>query len=332
MKLRLLFSFIVVISVAQKLNAKELVVYTSRKEHLVKDIFEQYTKETGVVIKYKTGKAAALIQTLKAEGKNTPADIFMTVDAGNLSFAASENLLTPITSKVLNKNVPRHLKDLKGRWYGLSKRARTIVYNTKKVKKAELKSYEDLASKKWKNRICLRTSKKVYNQSLVAMLIFEQGFDRARDIVGKWVNNTVEIFSNDTGVLKAVASGQCDVGIVNTYYYGRLIKKDGTLPIKLFWPNQNKSYGVHINVSGAGIVKNSHNKKEAQKFLEWLSGRSAQKSFAQVNLEYPVNAWVKNSPETISWGKFKENTSFNLTKAGHLQKDAIRLMQEVKYK
>lgn len=312
--------------------AEDVVVYTSRKEHLIKDIFKQYTKETGVKVTYKTGKAAALIQSIKAEGEKSPADVFMTVDAGNLWFAASEGLLEPISSSKLRKNIPFNLRDEKGRWFGLSVRARTIAFNPKKVAIGELSTYEGLADKKWKGRLCLRTSKKVYNQSLVAMLISELGESKAKAVVKGWVKNTVEIFPNDTAVLKAVAAGQCDVGIVNTYYFGRLIKKSPKLSLKLFWPNQDNSYGVHVNVSGAGVLKASKNKKEATKLIEWLASRKAQKSFAQINMEYPINSIFPESEVTKSWGSFKPNKSFNLSSAGKLQKDAIKLMREVKYK
>lgn len=312
--------------------AKDVVVYTSRKEHLIKDIFKQYTKETGVNVSYKTGKAAALIQSIKAEGDKSPADIFMTVDAGNLWFAGKEGLLESISSKELKQNIPFNLRDEKGRWFGLSVRARTIAYNPEKVKEGELTTYEGLADSKWKGRLCLRTSKKVYNQSLVAMLISELGAKKAKEVVKGWVKNTVEIFPNDTAVLKAVAAGQCDVGIVNTYYYGRLKKKSPELSLKLFWPNQNNSYGVHVNVSGAGVLKTSDNKKAAKKLLEWLASRNAQESFAQVNMEYPINSRYPESEITKSWGSFKPNKSFNLSSAGKLQKDAIKLMREVDYK
>lgn len=312
--------------------AEDVVVYTSRKEHLIKDIFKQYTEETGVKVTYKTGKAAALIQSIKAEGEKSPADVFMTVDAGNLWFAASEGLLEPISSSKLRKNIPFNLRDEKGRWFGLSVRARTIAFNPEKVAIGELSTYEGLADKKWKGRLCLRTSKKVYNQSLVAMLISELGESKAKAVVKGWVKNTVEIFPNDSAVLKAVAAGQCDVGIVNTYYFGRLMKKSPKLSLKLFWPNQDNSYGVHVNVSGAGVLKASKNKKEAKKLIEWLASRKAQKSFAQINMEYPINSIFPESEVTKSWGSFKPNKSFNLSSAGKLQKDAIKLMREVKYK
>jgi iron(III) transport system substrate-binding protein len=309
----------------------ELNVYTSRKEHLVKDVFAAYQKETGTKVNYKTGKAGELIQNIVSEGANSPADLFMTVDAGNLGYAASKNILFKINSKFLNKSIPPHLRDTENRWFALSLRARTIVVNSNKVKTTNNLTYEDLATKKWKGKLCLRTSKKVYNQSLVAMLISEHGRVKAKSIVKGWIDNTVEIFSNDTSALKAVASGRCDATIVNTYYFGRLQKKNSKIPLKIVWPNQ-KDYGVHVNVSGAGIVKTSKHKKEALKFLEWLASRKAQLSFAQVNMEYPIINGIKNDPLVDSWGTFKSNNSFNLSLASKLQKDAIKLMHEVGYK
>lgn len=315
----------------QTLAKVELNVYTSRKEHLVKDVFAAYQNETGIKVNYKTGKAGELIQNIISEGKSSPADIFMTVDAGNLGYAAEKNILHRTYSKYLNANIPKHLRDPENRWYALSLRARTIVVNKNKVKKSEMLTYEDLSLNKWKGRLCLRTSKKVYNQSLVAMLISIHGKDKAKKIVKGWVNNAAQIFSNDTSALKAVASGRCDATIVNTYYFGRLQKKNPKIPLEIRWPNQ-KSYGVHVNISGAGIVKTSKNKKEARVFLEWLASKKSQKTFAQVNMEYPVLKAVKNDPLVDSWGTFKANDTFNLSLAGSLQKDAIKLMHEVGYK
>ena len=313
-------------------TAKSLVVYTSRKEHLIKDIFQQYTKETGVEVKYKTGKSFALIESLKAEGSQSPADLFMTVDAGSLWFAGEQGLLTKVASKRLQTNIPSHLRDRNGQWFGLSVRARTVVYNSNRLKETELSTYENLANEKWKGRLCLRTSKKVYNQALVAMLIHELGAEKAREVVSGWVKNAVDIFSSDNAVLSAVASGRCDVGIVNSYYYGRLMKKSPKLPLKLFWPNQKGSYGVHINISGAGVLKASKKKGAAIKFLEWLSDKKAQRSFAQVNMEHTVHPSVKESEEVSAWGDFHPNTDFHLSDAGRLQKDAIKLMLEANYR
>ncbi len=313
------------------LLANELVVFTSRNEHLIKDIFQQYEKKTGVKINYRTGEPGALIQALKAGGENSSADILLTVDAGNLWFAKNEGLFRALDSEILNKTIPTHLKDPDNHWFGLSLRARTFVYNPNKIQTSELSTYEDLANPKWKGRLCLRTSKKVYNQSLVAMLIDQHGEEKTQQIVKGWVENAVDIFANDNAVMKAISAGQCDIGIVNTYYYGRLMQEDSKLPLKLFWPNQD-STGVHINVSGAGVLKQSKRPEEAQKFLEWLASSEAQNSFAAINMEYPVLSGTAWDPLVESWGKFKQNTSFQLSKAGVLQQDAIKLMHHVQYR
>ncbi|MGD8700856.1 MAG: extracellular solute-binding protein [Desulfosarcina sp.] len=310
--------------------AEELVVYSARKEHLIKPVFDRYTKETGVKIKYITDKAPVLLQRMKAEGDNTPADLLITVDAGNLWHAAKEGVLHPVYSEVLAANIPTHLRDPENRWFGLSLRARTIVYSTERVQPGELTTYEDLANSDWKGRLVLRTSKKVYNQSLVAMLMKEHGETKTSEVVEGWVDNlAAPPFSNDTKTMEAIIAGQGDVGIVNTYYYGRLAKKDPTIPIALYWPNQSTG-GVHVNVSGAGVVAASKNKAQAITFLEWLSTESAQQIFADTNMEYPVNPNVPINPAVASWGSFKQN-EINLANAGENQAAAIQLMDRSGY-
>ena len=311
--------------------SQQLVVYSARKEHLIKPVFERYTIETGVKIQYITDKAPVLFQRIKAEGNNTRADILITVDAGNLWHAAKAGVLQPVTSETLIANIPSYLRDPENQWFGLSLRARTIVYSTERVKPGELTTYEDLANPEWKGRLVLRTSKKVYNQSLVAMLIKEHGETKTSEIVKGWVNNlAAPPFSNDTRTMEAIIAGQGDVGIVNTYYFGRLAKKDPTIPIALYWPNQSAG-GVHVNVSGAGVVAASQNKPQAVAFLEWLSTESAQQIFADVNMEYPVNPNVPINPTVASWGSFKQN-EINLINAGENQATAILLMDRAGYK
>lgn len=315
--------------------AEEVTVYSARNEQLIKPLFDAYTRETGVTIKFITDKEGPLMARLKAEGKNTPADVLLTVDAGNLWQAADEGLLRPIKSKVLEANVPAYLRDPDGEWTGLSVRARTLVYNTRKLKPADLSTYEDLASPKWKGRLCLRTSKKVYNQSLVAMMITAYGEGKTQDIVTGWVNNlATSPFPDDTKAMEAVAAGQCDVTIVNTYYFGRLMDKNPNLPLAIFWPNQtlkNKAAGVHVNVSGAGVTKYAKNPAGAQKLIEWLSSDKAQNLFADVNMEFPVNPKVKPDPKVAAWGSFKPNL-INVKEAGSLQARAVKLMDRAGYK
>ncbi len=311
--------------------ADEIVVYTARKEHLVKPLFDAYTKKTGIKIKYITDKAAPLLARLQAEGKKSPADMLITVDAGNLWQAAEKGVLAPVKSDVLEKNIPEQLRDPQGRWFGLSVRARTIVYATDRVRTEELSTYEDLAAPRWKGRLCLRTSKKVYNQSLVAMMIARDGEKKTETVIRGWVNNLATApFSNDTRMMKAIAAGQCDVGIVNTYYYGRLMKKEPTLKLSLFWPNQN-GRGVHVNISGAGVTRYARNRQQAIKLLEWLSSVEAQKIFASLNMEYPANSAVSADDAVTAWGSFKQD-QLNIMKAGELQAKSVMLMDRAGYK
>lgn len=325
----LLFTTLLLTSV--QVFAEELVVYSARKEHLIKPLFEAYTKETGTKITYVTDKAGPLLQRLKAEDKNTRADLLVTVDAGNLWHAANEGMLQAITSNTLENNIPANLRDPNNQWFGLSLRARTIVYSTERVKPAELSSYAALGDAVWKNRLILRTSKKVYNQSLVAMLIAEHGEQKTTEIVESWVGNlAAPPFSSDTKVMEAILAGQGDVGIVNTYYFGRLLKKNPELKLALYWPNQ-ASTGVHVNVSGAGVTKYSKNPEAATKFIEWLSSEKAQSMFADANMEYPVNPKVESHEYVKAWGQFKASKQ-NLASAGALQTDAIKLMDRAGYR
>ena len=321
----------ILVTLAAPVLADEVVVYSARNEQLIKPLFDAYTKETGVRIKFITDKEGPLLQRLQAEGENTPADLLITVDAGNLWEAAREGSLKAVQSKVLTSNIPAHLRDPGNLWFGLSVRARTIFFNNQKIKPAELSTYEDLGSPKWKGRLCLRTSKKVYNQSLVAMMIAEHGEARAEQIVKSWVGNlATDPFPDDTKMLEAIAAGQCDVGIANTYYFGRLMEKKPDLPLGIFWPNQ-KGSGVHVNVSGAGLTKYAKHEKEAIRLLEWLASDKAQNLFADVNLEYPANQKIKWDPVVTAWGQFKQNP-VNHAKAGELQAAAVRLMDRAGYK
>jgi iron(III) transport system substrate-binding protein len=320
---------------AHAAQAEEVVVYSARNEQLIKPLFDAYSKETGVQIKFVTDKEGPLMARLKAEGRNTPADIFMTVDAGNLWQATQENLLKPVNSKLLEANIPEHLRDPGNEWFGLSVRARTLVYNRNKVKAGELSTYEDLASPNWKERLCLRTSKKVYNQSLVGMMMSEHGEAKTEQIVRGWVANlATDPFPDDTKAMEAVAAGLCDVTVVNTYYFGRLLEKKPNLTLAIFWPNQNlknKVAGVHVNISGAGVTRYAKHEGAAIKLLEWLSSEKAQNLYADVNLEYPANPKVKMDATVAAWGNFKPN-QINISQAGALQAKAVMLMDRAGYK
>ncbi len=313
----------------------EVVVYSARKEHLIKPLFDRYTEKTGVAIRYVTDSAGPLLARLVAEGEQSPADLLITVDAGNLWQAAEQGVLQAVESEQLTLNVPEHLRDAENRWFGLSVRARTIVYASDRVKPEQLSSYEALGDEAWRGRLCLRTAKKVYNQSLVATLIAAHGEQKAEQIVGRWVDNlALPPFSNDTKVMEAILANQCDLGLVNTYYFGRLKNKKPDAALALFWPNQSgegvEARGVHINISGAGVTRAADNAEGAQALLEWLASEQAQQIFATLNQELPVLSTVPASAEVQSWGEFRAD-DINVAEAGRLQADAIKLMDRAAY-
>jgi iron(III) transport system substrate-binding protein len=308
-----------------------ITVYSARVEHLISPLFDRYTEETGIQIRYITDNAGALIQRLKAEGSNTPADVLLTVDAGNLWQASREGLFQPLNSEAIEAHIPDHIRAENGDWTGLSVRARTLIYSTERVDPTELSTYEALMEPQWEGRVCLRTSRSVYNQSLVATMIHTLGEDKAESIVRGWVANlATDPFANDTATMEAVVAGQCDVAIVNTYYFGRLQRANPDIPLALFWPNQD-GRGVHINVSGGGITRHAKNPEGARALLEWLASEGAQYQFAEVNQEYPANPSVGVSEEVAAWGDFRAD-EINVEVAGRLQGDAIRLMDRARYR
>lgn len=305
--------------------ADEVVVYSSRIDELIKPVFEAYTAKTGVPVKFITDKEAPLMARLKAEGENTPADMLLTVDAGNLWQAEQMGILQPVTSPLIEANIPPQFRSSTGAWTGLSLRARTIFYSTDRVQPSELSTYEALADANWEGRLCLRTSKKVYNQSLTATLIETHGAEKTEEIVKGWVNNlATDVFADDTALLQAIDAGQCDVGITNTYYYGRLHQQQPDLKVKPYWPNQNDR-GVHVNLAGAGITKYAPHADAAQKLLEWMTTEEAQALFAGLNQEFPANPKVPASEEVQAWGSFKAD-AIPVEVAGKRQAEAIMLM------
>lgn len=308
-----------------------VTVYSSRKEHLIKPLFDRFTAETGVNVRYITDKAGPLMARIQAEGETGPADMLLTVDAGNLWQASQMGLLRPLESESLAADIPENLRSDAQDWFGLSVRARTIVYSTDRVQPEALSTYESLAEEPWQGRLCLRTSKKVYNQSLVATMINTLGEETAEKVVSGWVSNLATApFSNDTKTMEAIVAGQCDVAIVNTYYFGRLKKAKPETPLALFWPNQ-ADRGVHINISGGGITKHAKQPEAAQQLLEWLGSESAQGQLAELNQEYPANSRVSPSAEVAAWGDFKAD-SVNVEAAGRLQAAAVRLMDRAGYR
>ena len=329
--IKLLCLSVLLVSCSKENDDNLLTIYTSRQPQLIEPLMEQYTEKTGIKVRLLSGKAPELMERISVEGEETKADIFMTVDAGVLWQAGERGIFENVESEVLNNNIPEHLRDMDGKWFGLSKRARTIVYSSDNISGSDLSTYENLAYPTWSNKLCLRTSKKVYNRSLIASMIDAHGYERTKEVVQGWVNNlATEVFSSDTQVLKAVSAGQCGITIVNTYYLARLADDPQYSNLKLHWANQD-SRGTHVNISGAGVVKGSNNKAEAVKLLEWLSSAEAQEVYAGANKEFPVLKGIKVGQTLSNWGDFKEDL-ISVEKLGSLQKEAVLLAQEAGYK
>lgn len=306
-------------------------IYSARKEALILPLLDRFQAETGTQFRLVTGKADGLLKRIEIEGQATPADIFITVDAGRLQRAKEAGILRPVTSNVLMQRIPGHLRDEDNQWFGLSRRARVIFYARDRVDPAELSSYEDLASDKWRGRLCIRSSNNIYNQSLVASMIEHLG-EQATEA---WARGLVANFARkpgggDTDQLHAVAAGQCDVTLVNTYYYGRLLNSDkeqdrqAAAKIDVFWPNQ-QDRGAHVNVSGAGITRHAKHPEAAQALLEFLVSPASQSWYAEVNNEYPV-VDDADIPGTLDgMGEFRSDT-LNLTKLGENNRAALQIM------
>ena len=282
-------------------SKNELVVYSARKEHLVKPLFEAYQAKTGTKIKYVTDKAAALMEKMKAEGKRSQADVLFTVDAGNLWAASEAELLSPLNSPILSQNIPANLRDPENRWYGLSVRAKNHRIQPRAGESIRLKRLRRLGVVEVEGRLCLRTSKKVYNQSLVAMFLSTYGEKKTETMVKSWVANlATKVFPNDTALLKAIAAGQCDVGIVNSYYFGRLQQKNPEFKAKLFWPlaENGRHSREHIGCRREQVLQKQGRGSEVSGVVEWFG---SSKMFAKLNFEFAANKLVKPSKLVESW-------------------------------
>lgn len=306
-------------------------VYSGRHYDL-EQAFERFAEQTGISVEFLYGGDAELRERIKAEGEDTPADVYLTVDAGNLWQAGQEGLLATLDSPALREAVPEGLRDPQGRWYGLSMRARTLMYNPDRVDPAEFSgtdSYAGLTDPKWRGRLCMRNSTNTYTQSLVASLIEEHGRDRALQIVRGWVANDVEIINNDVRILENVDAGSCDVAIANHYYLARLLDENPGLSVRPFWANQD-GRGVHVNISGAGVLANADHPGLARRLIEWLA-TTGQNSFVDGNHEFPVNPGVEPEPLIAGFGEF-EYQPINAEAYGARNAEAVRVMREAGYR
>jgi iron(III) transport system substrate-binding protein len=308
----------------------DLQVYSARHYDL-EAAFADFTEETGLTVEFLYGDDAELLERLQAEGEETPADVFMTVDAGMLWNAAEQGVLAPVDSTVLDEAVPEDLRDPEGQWFGLAMRARTVVYDPEAVDASEFDAedtYAGLGDPAWAGRICMRDETSPYTQSLVASLIDLHGRDRAQEIVESWVANDVEVLSNDVELLETIDAGGCEVGISNHYYLARLLDEDPDLGVELYWASQEGA-GTHANISGAGVVAGSASSAEAQQLLEWLA-TDGQSAFVDGNHELPVNPTVEPEPLVAGFGPF-ERMPVDAAAYGSLNAEAVEVLAAAGY-
>ncbi|MGB7416647.1 MAG: Fe(3+) ABC transporter substrate-binding protein [Thermosynechococcaceae cyanobacterium] len=321
----------------QKSSQQVVNVYSSRHYDTDQLLYDEFTQETGIKVNIVEGKDDEILERIKNEGENTQADVLVMVDAGRLWRAETANLLQPTTSTVLDEKISASLRHPKGLWFGLTRRARVIVYNKARVKPNEISTYEALAQPKWKGRVCVRSSSNVYNQSLLGSMIESQGVAKTE----AWTKGLVRNLARppeggDISQIKAVAAGQCDVALVNHYYAARLASsrkaedQDVTSKISVLFPNQGDR-GTHVNISGAGVVVNAPHKANAVKFLEYLVSPEAQTIFADSNNEYPVVQGIKNSKIINTYGEFKADT-VNVSAYGRNNPEAIKIADRAGWK
>lgn len=317
--------------------SNEVNLYTARHYDVDDELYKKFEEETGIKVNLIKGEADELLERIKREGDATQADLFLTADAGRLHRAKEDGILQSVSSDVLDEQIPANFQDEDQMWYGLTKRARVILYDKEKVDPSELSTYEALTEDEWAGRVLIRSSENIYNQSLLASFIELNGEEEAK----QWAAGMVENFARDPeggdrDQAKAIAAGVGDVAIMNTYYFGQMLNSEDPAEVEVaegldvFFPNQDTT-GTHVNVSGAGVVKSAKNQENAIKLLEFLSAPEAQETFASVNYEYPVNEAVEPSELLQSWGDFKEQ-DISMSALGENNAKAILLFNEVGWK
>jgi len=315
-------------------SAEVVNLYSYRQPFLIKPFLDEFTKRSGVTVNVVFAKKG-MLERLKREGANSPADAVLTTDISRLKAHADAGLLKSVQSDELNRNIPAQFRDPKGHWFGLTLRARLLAVSKERVSEGAIKAYEDLADPKWKGKICVRKGGHVYNRALVASLIAHHGVEKAEQLVGKIVGNFArKPQGNDRAQAKAVFESVCDIAIINNYYFGKMKfnekkpeQKKWAEALRLVFPNQ-EDRGTHVNISGAAVTKHSKNVENAVKLIEFLSASFAQNMYASTNYEYPVNLNVDWSNEVVSWGRFKADT-LDLAKIADLSPAAQKLADRV---
>lgn len=315
--------------------ADEVNVYSARQEELIKPVLDRFSEQTGIRVKLITGNADELITRMVSEGRSSPADILITTDVGRLYRAKQQQLLQPMQSDYLKTHIPSHLRDEAGYWFGLTVRARPILYAAERVDPVHLSSLLDLTATQWRGRICVRSSGHIYNQSMVASRIAHDGLEATE----QWVRGLVANFSRpprggDRDQIRALATGVCDIAIANTYYLAGMLNdprdQAAASQIKVFWPDQDAT-GAHINISGAGISAHAPNPVAGLLLLEYMLQETTQQWYAEANHEYPVRTDVAYSETLQQLGTFKADT-LPLERLGELNAEALRLMDRARWR
>lgn len=314
-------------------SQEEVNVYSARHYDTDQQLYSEFTEKTGIKVNLIEGGSDELIERVKSEGINSPADVLITVDAGRLWRAEEADILQPFESEALNERVPAEFRHPDGLWVSLSKRVRGLVVNPEAVEDYESLTYEDLADPRFEGRVCVRSSNNIYNQSLVASMIETIGAEATEEWAEGLVNNFArDPQGGDRDQIRAVAAGACDVAISNHYYLAVMITsgdeadQEAASQVEFVFPNQGEDErGAHINVSGAGILQNSPNKENAVRFLEYLTTPEAQKYFISGNNEYPVNENAEIAEVLKSFGEFKSD-AVNVSALGRNNPEAIQLM------
>ena len=303
-----------------------VTVYIGR-QYGIEPVFEAFTEATGIEVRFTSGGDPELRERLIAEGENTPADVVLTADAANIELSAQAGVLAPIESEALTAAIPAELRSPDDLWFSLSRRARVVIYSTERVTEPPT-TYAAVGDPQWAGRVCLRPSTHPYTQSLVASIIAAEGEERATEIVSSWVANDPLYINSDTDIYKAVASGECDIAIANTYYLGRLQTENPDFPVAISWPEQD-GRGAHVNVSAAGVTANAPNPEGAKRLIEWLA-TDGQEQFAAANFEYPADPDTPVAELVQSWGTFTSDLGVVL-RLGELNPAAVEVLSAAGY-
>ena len=307
-------------------GSADVVVYNGRSQYGDEQSFKNFEKQTGKRLELRGGTAPELFERLKSEGAETPADLLVTTDLANLWRAKEAGVLAPISSKVLERQVPPEFRDADGDWWGLSLRIRTPMRSTERVPANAIEGYEDLGKPRFKGKLCLRTSNNEYNQSLVADMLAKRGQAATEKLLRGWMANEPQIVGSDVDVLEAIDAGRCDAGLTNHYYLGRILKDDPRFPVAPAWPDQDGA-GAHTNLSGVGLVKGSEHKADALALMEHLTAPASQKLILE-NSEFAVNPAVGAPEHLKDWEDVKRDP-IDVAQTGKLLPEAVKLMQQV---